>query len=50
MEMSFELMIALSIMIIYASIMVFAFFRFRKVGDTISADPAKRFRKEMNKL
>jgi hypothetical protein len=50
MTMSFELLIALAIMIIYSGLMVFAFFHFRKNPDTISADPAKRFRKEMNKL
>jgi hypothetical protein len=44
------LMAALVIMVLYAGLLVFAFFHFRKVGDTVSADPNERKRKAMNDL
>ena len=50
MAMSFELLISLVIMLIYAALMVFAFFRLKRPKEQISADPAKRFKDALNEL
>ena len=47
--MSPELFISLIVMLVYAGLMVFAFFKLKRPKEQVNADPAKRFRQNINK-